>query len=91
MKSTQQELPTMGKHKLCQITQWSTTQRKKSNGILKFAGKWMSLEETILSEVTQSQKGKHGKYSHISGFKTQSKEDQPTIHTANETNNHGGP
>ena len=30
--------------------------RKKYNGILKFAGKWMSLEETILSEVTQSQK-----------------------------------
>ena len=32
----------------------------KSNGILKFAGKWMELEETILSEVTQSQKDEHG-------------------------------
>ena len=64
---------------------------KKNNGILKFAGKWMSLEETILSKVTQSQKDKHGKYSHINGFYTQSKEYQPTISTANETNNHGGP
>ena len=31
----------------------------KNNRILKFAGKWMELEETILSEVTQSQKDKH--------------------------------
>ena len=38
---------------------------EKNNGILKFAGKWMDLEETILSEVTQSQKDKHGI---ISGF-----------------------
>ena len=36
-------------------------------------------------------KRRTGKYSHISGFKTQSKEYQPTIRTANETNNHGGP
>ena len=41
---------------------------EKNNGILKFAGKWMDLEETILSEVTQSQKYKHGMYSLISGF-----------------------
>ncbi|ERE85595.1 protein of unknown function DUF1725 containing protein [Cricetulus griseus] len=27
---------------------------------LKFAGKWMELEETFLSEVTQTQKDKHG-------------------------------
>ena len=41
---------------------------EKNNGILKFAGKWMELEETILSEVTQSQKDKHGMYSHIYEF-----------------------
>ena len=35
---------------------------KKNNGILKFTGKWIELEETILSEVTQSQKDKHGMY-----------------------------
>ena len=36
--------------------------------MLKFAGKWMELEETILSEVTQSQKDKHGMHSLIYGF-----------------------
>ena len=41
---------------------------EKNNGILKFAGKWMELEETILSEVTQSQKEKHGMYSLIYEF-----------------------
>ena len=39
----------------------------KNNDILKFAGKWMELEENILSEVTQTQKDKHGVYSLISG------------------------
>ena len=29
---------------------------KKNNAILKFAGKWMDLENIILSEVTQTQK-----------------------------------
>ena len=28
----------------------------KNNELMKFLGKWMDLEETILSEVTQSQK-----------------------------------
>ncbi|ERE79596.1 protein of unknown function DUF1725 containing protein [Cricetulus griseus] len=32
---------------------------KKNNGVLKFTGKWMELEETILSDITQSQKDKH--------------------------------
>ena len=39
-------------------------------GILEFAGKWMELEETILSEVTQSQKNKHGMYPLIYKFWT---------------------
>ena len=30
---------------------------EKNNDILKFAGKWMDLENIILSEVTQTQKG----------------------------------
>jgi hypothetical protein len=30
------------------------------------AGKWMELENIILSEVTQTQKDMHGMYSHIS-------------------------
>ena len=36
--------------------------------IMDFAGKWMDLENIILSEVTQSQKDMHGIYSLISGY-----------------------
>ena len=35
---------------------------------MKFLGKWMELENTILNEVTQSQKNTHGMYSLISGY-----------------------
>ena len=41
----------------------------KHNGILKFAGKWIELEE-ILSEESQSQKVEHHIYSLIYGFYT---------------------
>ena len=40
----------------------------KNNDILKFACKWMELEENILSEITQIQKDKHGMYSLISEY-----------------------
>ena len=40
----------------------------EKNGILKFAGKWMDLENIILSEVIQTQKDKYHMYSLISGF-----------------------
>jgi hypothetical protein len=40
----------------------------KSKDILNFAGKWIQLENIILSEVTQTQKGMHGIYSLISGY-----------------------
>ena len=33
--------------------------RKENNGTLKFVGKWMELANIILSEVTQTQKGKY--------------------------------
>ena len=36
--------------------------------ILKFASKWMELENIILSEVTQTQKDMYGMYSLISGY-----------------------
>ena len=39
----------------------------KNKGIMKFAGQWMELENIILSEVTQTQKDKHGMCSLISG------------------------
>ena len=35
---------------------------------MKFLGKWMYLEDIILSEVTQSQKNSHDMYSLISGY-----------------------
>jgi hypothetical protein len=40
----------------------------KNEGILSFAGKWMELENIILSEVTQTQKDTHDMYSLISGY-----------------------
>jgi hypothetical protein len=40
----------------------------KKEDILSFAGKWMELENIILSEVTQIQKDMHGMYSLISGY-----------------------
>ena len=38
------------------------------NDSLNFAGKWVELENIILSEVTQIQKEKYHIYSLISGF-----------------------
>jgi hypothetical protein len=38
----------------------------KNNDFLKFLGKWMELENIILSEVTQSQKNTHSMHSLIS-------------------------
>ena len=40
----------------------------KINEFMKFLGKWMDLEDIILSEVTQSQKNTHYMYSLISGY-----------------------
>ena len=47
---------------------WSTTHQKKNNDSLNFAGKWMELENIILSEVIQTQKDNYHMYSLISGF-----------------------
>jgi hypothetical protein len=35
---------------------------------MKFLGKWVDLEDIILSEVTQSQKNTYGMHSLISGY-----------------------
>jgi hypothetical protein len=40
----------------------------KNEDILSFAGKWMELENIILSEVTQTQKDMHAIYSLIIGY-----------------------
>jgi hypothetical protein len=39
-----------------------------NKGIMNFAGKWMQLEDLILSEVTESHKDMHSMYSLISGY-----------------------
>jgi hypothetical protein len=38
----------------------------KNKVFMKFAGKWMELENIILSDITQTQKSIHGMYSLIS-------------------------
>jgi hypothetical protein len=40
----------------------------KKNEILSFAGKWLELENIILSEVSQTQKTKNRMFSLICGF-----------------------
>ena len=40
----------------------------KNNEFMRFLGKWLELENIILSEVTQSQKNMHGMQSLISGY-----------------------
>jgi hypothetical protein len=40
----------------------------KNKGFVKFLGKWVKLENTILSEVTQSQKNTYSMHSLINGY-----------------------
>ena len=40
----------------------------KNNEFMKFLGKWIELENIILSEVTQSQKNTHDMHSLINGY-----------------------
>jgi hypothetical protein len=40
----------------------------KNNKFMKFLGKWMDLENSILSEITQSQKNAHNIHSLITGY-----------------------
>jgi hypothetical protein len=40
----------------------------KNNEFMKFFGKWMELENIMLSEVSQSQKNTHDMYLPISGY-----------------------
>jgi hypothetical protein len=40
----------------------------KKNEILSFTGKWMEIENTILSEVSQAKKAKTCMFSHICGL-----------------------
>jgi hypothetical protein len=40
----------------------------ENNEFMKFLGKWMALEDIILTEVTQSQKNTHHMHSLINGY-----------------------
>ena len=40
----------------------------KNNEVMKFVGKWIELENIILSDVTQLQKNTHGMHSLISEY-----------------------
>jgi hypothetical protein len=42
----------------------------KKNEILSFTSKWMELENSILSEVSQAQKAKNPMFSLVCGFQT---------------------
>jgi hypothetical protein len=42
---------------MCIYTQWNSATKKNEN--LSFVSKWMELENTILSEVSQAQKTKN--------------------------------
>jgi hypothetical protein len=40
----------------------------KNNESIKLLGKWMDMEDIILSEITQSQKNTHDTHTLISGY-----------------------
>jgi hypothetical protein len=40
----------------------------KNNDIMKFSDKWIEILKIILSNITKTQKDKHGMYSLISGY-----------------------
>ena len=63
----------------------------KNKKIMKFAGKWMELENILLSEVIQTQNGMHGMYLLISGYshKVHNTHDTPT--DPKNLNKKGGP
>ena len=57
-----------GYRKCGSFTQWKYYSAIKNEDILSFAGKWMKLENIILSEVTQMQKDIHAMYTLIGGY-----------------------
>ena len=54
--------------KMCYIYTMEYCLVIKNNEFMKFLGKWVELENIILSEVTHSQKNTHGMQSLISGY-----------------------
>ena len=54
--------------KMCYIYTIDYYSAIKNDEFLKYLGKWIEIENIILSEVTQSQKNTHNMYSLISGY-----------------------
>ena len=48
--------------------EYYSAEKKNTNNILNFACKWMEIENTILSEITQTLKDECGMFSLISGL-----------------------
>ena len=63
----------------------------KNDQLVKFSGKWMELENTILSEVTQSQKNTNSVYLLINGISPEAQNTQDTIHRPHEAQEEGRP
>jgi len=63
----------------------------KNNDFRKFIGKWMELENIILSEVTQSQKNTHGMHSLYVDISPNAQITQDTIHRPYEAQEEGQP
>jgi hypothetical protein len=56
------------KQKMCSLYTMEYYTAIKNEDTINFTGKWMKLENMILSEVTQTHKDMHGMYSLISGY-----------------------
>ena len=61
-----------GYRKYSSFTQWKTIQVTKNEDIKKFDGNWTELENTILSEVMQTQNIMHVMYLLLSRYKSKS-------------------
>ena len=61
----------------------------KNNDFMKFAGKWIDLENIILSEATQSQKTTHGVYSLIREYWARAWNTHNTAHRPHEAQEEG--
>jgi hypothetical protein len=68
----QPRCPTTNKwiKKMCSLYTMESYAAMKKNEILSFAGKWMELENIILSEVSLAQKTKNRMFSLICGLQT---------------------
>jgi hypothetical protein len=63
----------------------------KKNEFMKFFGKWMDLEDILLSEVSQSQNNTHDMHPLISGYFPETSNILDTICKTHETQEEGRP